>query len=435
MRKLLLVGFIVCLAGLPATVLAAGKAFQHWTTSNGVGVYFYPSTTLPMLDVRIVYAAGSARDGDQLGVAAMTSGLMGSGAGGMDANALATEFERVGAQFDAGALRDMAWVTLRTLTLDGMLDPAIDALATVLGKPDFPEDELELVRQQLLTGLQNAEQDPADIAEKAFYKAVYSDHPYGRSAEREDIQALSRAQVEGFFRQYYVSGNARLSLVGNLDRAAAEALAERIVQHMPSGDPAPALPAVAPLKEAKTIRIAHPSEQSHILVGQPGVARGAPEHFALYIANHGFGGSGFASTLMTEVRVKRGLVYSVYSYFSPMQRKGPFIIGLQTRNDQVEEALGVVHDNLTAFIKHGPTEEAYDASIRNITGGSALRSDTNAKLAQYASLIGFYDLPLDYLDLFNDRITQVSREQTYEAFKATVDVNKLVTVIVGGESR
>ncbi len=424
---------IIVIVITPVFAADKDKAFQHWTTSNGVGVYFYPSNALPMVDLRMVYAAGSARDPEKSGVAEMTSALIGSGSAGQDANMIADRLESVGSQFNAGALRDMAWISLRSLTLPEMLDESVDVMANILGKPDFPKQELELIRSQMLTGLKNEAQDPGEIAQKSFFKAVYGDHPYGRTPEADDIGAITQDDVNAFFKQMYVTGNAQLSIVGDLDRKAAESLAERLVRFMPRGDKAPKLPPVADLTEAKTIVVEHPSAQSHILIGQPGVARGADNHFALYIANHGFGGSGFASTLMGEVREKRGLAYSVYSYFSPMEEKGPFLIGLQTRNDQVEEALDVVRENLQEFIESGPDDDAFQASIQNITGGSALKTDTNAKIAQYASLVGFYDLPLNYLDVFNGLIGEETRDSVHQAFREAIDSQKLVTVIVGGK--
>ncbi|MCB1755765.1 MAG: insulinase family protein [Gammaproteobacteria bacterium] len=431
-RQLFVAVALLLLCGLSSGVLAASNVLQSWTTGNGVKVNFFPSDSLPMVDLRMVYAAGSARDGDKPGVADMTSAVIGNGADGLDANSLSDKLESMGAQFEIGSLRDMAWVSLRSLTLPELLDGSLDIMAKVIGKPDFPESEIELMRAQLLTMLKNRQQKPGEIAEKAFFEAVYGDHPYARTAEEADINAIKRDDIVDFYQRYYVTGNAQLSIVGQLDRAQAEALAEKLVRFMPTGDKAPALPPVEPLAEARTIRIDYPSEQSHILIGQPGVSRNDADYFALYIANHGFGGSGFSSILMDEVREKRGLAYSVYSYFSPMEKKGPFMIGLQTRNDQVDEAISIVTQNLDEYIKDGPTEKAFESSIKNITGGYALKTDSNAKLVQYASLIGFYDLPLDYLQAFNDRIERETRDSVHQAFRETIRPDKLVTVIVGG---
>lgn len=432
LKSTLFFAFILILITVSAA-MAANNAFQNWQTSNGAEVYYYQSDGLPMLDLRLVFRAGSARDGGTPGVAEMTSSLISSGAGGMDANALANEFDSVGAQFNSGSARDMAWITVRSLTLPEMLEKVVSVMEKVATQgPDFPDDELELMRTQLLTGLKNEEQSPGEIARKAFNKAMFGDHPYGVSYTEEDINRLTREDVVAFYKQYYVAKNSQLAIVGQLDRKQAEVLAERISGSLVAGERAAKLPPVKSLDKSQTIKINYPSAQSHILIGQPGIKRGDDEHLPLYIANHGFGGSGFASILMDEVREKRGLAYSVYSYSSPMAERGPFVIGLQTRNDQVDEAISVVMENLRDFTKNGPTDDAFESSVMNITGGSPMKTDTNRKIAQYASSIGFYGLPLNYLDTFNDKIRDETRDTTALAFKKIIDPEKLITVVVGG---
>ncbi len=144
------------------------------------------------------------------------------------------------------------------------------------------------------------------------------------------------------------------------------------------------------------------------------------------------GGSGLVSRISEEVREKRGLSYSAYSYFLPMARRGPFQLGLQTRNEQVEEALQVLRDTLVKFREEGPTQAELIAAKRNITGGFPLRIDSNRKVVEFIAMIGFYGLPLDYLDRFNERVEAVTVEQVREAFQRRVDPERMVTVVVGG---
>jgi zinc protease len=357
-----------------------------------------------------------------------------SGANTQSAQQLAARLDAVGARYGADSLRDMAWLSLRSLTMPELLDEAVTVMADVFGKPDFPEDELELVRTQMLAVLKNQAQEPVAIAQKAFYKALYGKHPYGQAAEAKDINALTRADIRAFYEQFYVAENATLSIVGKLERGAAELLAQQLVKFLPSGEKARALPVVEPLQKAKTIRISFPSKQSHILIGQPSIARGEADYFALSIANHVLGGGGFASILMEQVREKRGLAYNVYSYLSAMQARGPFMIGLQTKNDQVEEVIELVQRTLDDFLEQGPSKDAFAASVSNITGASPLNTDTNAKLVRYASLIAFYGLPLDYLAVYNDKILAETRHSVHQAFSDRIQSDKLITVIVGGEN-
>jgi zinc protease len=178
-------------------------------------------------------------------------------------------------------------------------------------------------------------------------------------------------------------------------------------------------------------RIAHPASQSHILIGTPGVARNDEDYFPLYVGNYILGGGGFVSRLMNEVREKRGLAYSVYSYFMPMQQSGAFQIGLQTKKGQADEALKLVRETLRTFVDKGVTQKELTAAKQNIIGGFPLRIDSNKKIIDYLSVIGFYDLPLTYLDDFTRRVKQVNVAQIRDAFARHINPQAMATVIVG----
>lgn len=419
-------------------LLVAGRALavpdiQHWQTEKGARVYFMPAGELPMVDVRIVFDAGSARDADTPGVALLTNGMLAEGAAGKSAQQLAENFEAVGASFGNGALRDMAWLSLRSLTEARYLDAALSNMRDILVHPDFPRTAYLRELGRMKIGLQSRKQSPGAVAEEAFYKALYGDHPYASptGGTQESLQRMTLDELRAHYDRYYVARNAVVSIVGDVSREQAETIAADLLAKLPAGKRAPALPEVPQLTESKTLHIDFPSSQSHLLVGQPVISRGDRDYFTLYVANHSFGGSGFASRLVDEVREKRGLAYSVYSYFVPMRRAGPFQMGLQTRNDQVEQALAIVNKELRHYIAEGPTEQELEASLQNITGGFPLRVDSNGELVEYLSMIGFYDLPLDYLQGFIDRVSAVDRQMIRDALQQRVQPEGMVTVIVG----
>ena len=187
------------------------------------------------------------------------------------------------------------------------------------------------------------------------------------------------------------------------------------------------------LPEAAQIRVPHPSAQAHVLIGMPGIKREDPDYYPLLIGNYVLGGGGFVSRLVKEVREKRGFAYSAYSYFSPQQEAGPFRIGLQTKGSQVQEALDVVDRTLRDFIEQGPTEEELAAARDYTINGFGLRLDSNRKVLGYVSMIGFYRLPLDWLDQYPRQVAELSVAQVRDAFRRRVLPQHLVSVVVGGD--
>jgi zinc protease len=428
-----IVGLILTL--LFAVSLQASPNIEHWSTENGVPVYFVAAPELPMVDIQIVFEAGGAQDGELSGQALLTNAMLDEGAGGLDADQIAAGFDDIGARFGNSSQRDMAMLSLRSLTADSALKPALDLFHKVLSKPDFPQASFDRIQKQLMLGLQAEKQSPSAIASRAFYSNLYGDHAYAAmpAGNEQSLGKITVDTLKTFYKNNYVAEKATIVIVGALDNTKAKQIAEKLSIDLPSGG-CSFVDEVQVLTEAKMVKIAHPSSQTHILMGQPGIKRGDEDYFALYVGNHILGGSGLVSQLSNEVREKRGLTYSVYSYFRPMQQLGPYQFGLSTRNDQADEALGVMRDTLVKFIEEGPTEEELVAAKQNITGGFALRVDSNSKIIGYLAMIGFYDLPLDYLDKFNGKVNAVTVEQIKEAFSRRVHPDKMVTIMVGGEA-
>ncbi len=412
---------------------AALPEIQAWETPNGARVLFVDAPDLPMLDLRMVFDAGSARDAGHPGLASMTASMLTQGAGEWDADAVAERMEAVGASLSASALRDMAVVSIRSLTREPALETALATLTKVLAEPRFAGPDLERLRQNTLTALRQEEQDPGTVAQKALYRAIYGDHPYAGSPNGtpQGVSGLTPEDLATFHRQYFVARNAVIAIVGAITRSQAEAIANRVTAGLPGGERPPAPPKVPELAAAKAERIDFTSSQTHVLIGQPGMRRGDPDYFPLYVGNHILGGSGLVSLLMEEVREKRGLSYSVYSYFLPMRADGPFLMGLQTKNDQVDQAREVLLTTLRGFIEAGPSEEQLAAAKKNITGGFPLRIAGNAKVVEYLAMIAFYGLPLDYLDRFTGEVEAVTAEQIREAFARRIHPDRLAVVNVG----
>ncbi len=432
--KSLLSGVLAALLLIASGLAVAVPEIQHWRTANDVPVYFIPARELPMVDAQILFSAGSVRDDGKPGLAKLTNALLEEGAGDWSADVIADRLDRVGARFSASSRRDSAVLSLRSLADPRYLQPAVDTVARLLKEPTFAPDAVERVRQQLLTALQERAQSPGAIAQDAFFKALYGNHPYATPPEgtTASLNALTRADIQDFHRRHYTAANAVVAIVGDLDRSAAEALANALVSGLPKGEPIPPPPPVPPVPASQTLRIPHPSSQSHILIGQTGVSRADPDYYTLYLGNHVLGGNGLVSQLSQEIREKRGLAYGAYSTFSPMREAGPFLINLQTRNDQVDTALQVAQTTLREFTAKGPESAVLEEARQNITGGFALDIAGNGKLANYLGSIAFYGLPLDYLQNFISRMNGINLDQVKGAWQRHIQPDRLITVIVGG---
>lgn len=414
----------------------AVPVIQHWQTANGAQVYFVPTLDLPMVDVEVVFDAGSARDNGRYGLATLTNGLLNEGAGGYSADQIAEQFENLGAQFGNSVDRDMASVSLRSLNEASLLQPASQMLATVLTRPEFAEVPFKRIQQQMLAGLEYQKQSPSALASRAFYRAVYPEnHPYAipSSGTTETVKTLTPTEVRAFHARYYVAKNALVSIVGALERAAAENLANTLVGQLPPGEAPAPLPAVPALTAAQKVHIEYPSTQTSILLGQPGMARSDPDYFALYIGNHVLGGNGLVSRLSENIREQHGLAYDVSSYFSPLRVAGPFAVDLQTRNAQKDTALQLIRKALQDFVEQGPTAAELQRSQHDIVAGFPMRIDSNSDMVSYLTYIGFYGLPLDYLAKFNTNIEAVTVDKVKDAFKRHLYLDKLVVVTVGGK--
>ena len=412
----------------------AGVTIQNWTNARGSAVYFVEIRGLPIVDLRVDFPAGSAYDPPgKAGLAALTWRLIDTGAGRLDEERIAEAWVDLGARFSSSVEADRGGISLRTLADPGKRDVAVNLVATLLGAPSFPAPILERERDRVLAGLREAETKPESVARRQFRAAIYPKHPYGVSATPTSVMAIARADVVDFSRRM-TARSATITLVGDLSRAEAEALADRISLALPDGEVSSDLP-TADAVAARRIDVPFDATQAHIYVGMAAIARGDADFFPLLLGNFIFGGGGFVSRLTSEVREKHGYAYSVHSYFDPQRQAGPFQINLQTRREQSDAALALVRQTLETFLREGPNKDELARAKRNLIQGFALRLDSNRKVLEQVATIGFYRLPLDWLDRFPERVAAVSAREIRDAFRRRVRPEQMVTlVLAGGDS-
>src|SRR4051812_46263260 len=397
----------------------AALPIQTWRQPNGAQVFFVESRSIPMVDVQVDMDGGSRRDpAGKAGLASVSASLTSRGilASGnepaLDENQLGEAWADLGAGFGGDASSDRMSFGLRSLTDPALLQRAVTLASRQLGEPALPPDIWNRDRQRIEAAIREADTKPATVASKAFQKAVYGSHPYGYEPAAATLDAIQVDDVRAFYREHVLPCRAKVSIIGNLDRSQADALVTRLFSRLPQTvgacPPLPPVAEVAPLAAPVVQAIPFQSAQAHVLIGQPGFKRSDPDYFPLLVGNYILGGGGFASRLTEEVRQKRGLSYSVYSYFAPGMHAGAFTLGLQTRPEQAKQAVQVSRDVLRRFVAEGPTAAELKAARDNLVGGFALRIDSNRKLLDNVANMAWYDLPLDYLDTWTRQVEKVT---------------------------
>ncbi len=438
MRKTTASFVFICASAFTMALVNVAQAalpVQSWTAPSGARVLFVEARSIPMIDLNIDFDAGSRYDpAAKSGLALMTQGLLALGATvgaeTLTEQQIADRFADAGAQRGGSADLDRAGVSVRTLSSKPERGAVFDLLAGMLSAPAFSEAVLTREKARRIAAIKEEETKPEVIADRAFDRALYGEHPYGRNQTAPTIEAITRGDLQAFYAANYTARRAVVAIIGDLSRAEAEEIAQRLTAALPAGSAAPEMPPV-PAQRASELRIAHPATQSHILIGSAVLKRGDPDYFPLVVGNYILGGGGFVSRLMDQVREKRGLAYSVYSYFTPFKQEGPYQAGLQTKKEQANEALALVRKVIDDYVANGPSARELRAAKDNLVGGFALRIDSNRKILDNLAAIGFYGLPLDYLDTWSANVEKVSVDAIRKAMKRHLKPENFATVIVG----
>lgn len=418
---------------LPGISQALSFKTEHWQTTNGAQVVFYQAMEVPMLDISVAFAAGSAYDGNAFGLSTLTASLLAQGNHGLDATAIADKLANVGAQYRNDTNQDMAVFNLKTLNTADALQQAINTFHDIINYPDFPADAFARAKNQQLVSIAQSLESPDDVANQTFYRMLYKNHPYAHpiNGDQNTVHNIKIEQVRNFYHRYFVASNAIVVIVGAIDIAGAKRLSEQLVKDLPKGQPAETIAKMPALTEALAVEVKFPTKQTMLRLGQVGIDHHASDYFPLMVGNYILGGGTLVSRLAYEVREKRGLTYGVYSEFIPLPGNGPFIISLSTKNAQAKTALDITQKTLVTFVQSGPDEQELIAAKKYLVGSFPLSLASNSNIASMLLKIAFYHLPNDYLDTYVARIEAVNKDDIKRAFQQHIDPNKLLQISVG----
>ena len=419
-----------------ANLTQADVEISKYVTKNGVEILYTKSENIPMIDIKITFDAGSNKDGELKGLSMLTHSLLDEGTSKMNSEAIASAFESTGAIFSTSVNKDKSSVSLRSLADKKYLEPSVKMLIKILSDSVFPKSEVILQKERTLSSISEDKSDPSEVSSNLFFKEIYGNYAYGFPSigSEESIEKIKRKDIINFYKENINSSNASIAIVSSLSKKDIINLSEKISKSLSFSSPKKnGLNNFQKNNKKKYIFKKFNSEQAHIYIGGQSIKRGSKNHLPLYVGNYIFGGSGFSARLMKELRVKRGLTYGVYSYIYPMKNIGPFVIGIETKAEQAQESVRLIHKMLKEFHKNGPTDKELTHAKEAIINGFPLRIDSNQDILNYLSMINYYDLPINYLNTFTDKISKITKKDILRAFKEEIDVNNLITLVVGNE--
>lgn len=406
MKNLLLLS--LCLIGLSTIAVP----IQTWHTPEGARVLFSKTNALAIVDINLVFDAASSRDGSLFGLAKLTANMIGTKSKYHNQKQITAAFSELGAEFSSTALKDMTIISLRSLSEAKILTPAVRLLSEVLSDAVFDNKILSRIKTQAKSAIIGNDDKPGTVLQQAFAKHLFKPHPYAHPSvgTTQTLNLIKLRHIKNHYQQYYTASNLDIVIVGDLTTAQAKSIARQLSHRLNIGKKPLPLKLTAP-KPPLNKHINYNSTQSHLIIGSLGINRSDKNYHSLYLANHIFGGGGLTSMLNDVIREKNGLAYSVYSYFQPLKAGGFFAIKLQTKNSSLNRAKQLVLQTLNDFVKNGINEQTLADAKNYIIGSFALRTASNAQITQYLSLIAFYDLPLNYLNSFPNKIKQLSLKE------------------------
>ena len=433
---------------LMAGVLAPAYAIlpiEKLDSFKGAQAYLVRTTSLPMVDIEISIDAGDRYDPvAKSGLATVVGQLMNYGArsdkGLLTEAQIADEIADLGANFGVSVGGERAIMRIRSLSRKDVRDRAVQLASAMLSAPTYDPKILAREKQRMTTALMESETKPEAVLERRFRKSVYGNYPLAFSPSVQSVANINATDLRQFHQQFYRGERMIVSIVGDVSKSEAAEIVKALLNGIPQSGAV-----IAPLPEfvrspveslgQREIQIPFDSQQAHIAMGMTAITRSNPDYFPLLVGNYVLGGGGFVSRLMSEVREKRGLAYSVFSYFAPGKDAGIFQAGLQTKNDQSTLALEVMSSTIAQFIENGPTQSELEAAKANLINGYPLRIDNNRKLLDNVSSITWNNLPLDTMDVWTKQVENVTLDQVKSAFQKYLAMDRMKIVVLGAKNK
>ncbi|MBA1202324.1 insulinase family protein [Pseudomonas capeferrum] len=406
---------------------------QAWTTEAGSSVMFVQAPELPMIDLRLRFTVGSASDGETSGLAALTLGMLEKGTQGASAEQIAEQLDDMGAQLSTTTRLVHSTLAVRSLSRPRERDTVVNLISAMLGRPAMVESELETLKTHWQDILQGRATHPVFQLRKLLFDQIFVGHPYAThyfSGTPEGIAALTTAQLAAFHRQAFTARNLTLSIVGDLSRQEAEALAQQISQTLPEGAPLPPLPAVA-VSEPEIIHLERPGAGNWVGLAVPlAINARDPDYLALTVVEQMLGSSQ-PSRFHQALREQRGLSYRPSAGLIMLEDNGLWLMEWDIDARFADASQDLVQQLLADFVAQGPTQAELDLAVEQVANQYLQAVSSNRAMADTLMRMGQDKLPSNYLATYLDRMRALTPEGVRDALQRHFDLDRTVLASVG----
>jgi zinc protease len=419
-------------ASLLSPAPAAAVTVEQVVSPGGIVAWLVRDKSVPLVAIEFSFRGGAALDPRRkTGLADMTVSLLDEGAGDMDSQTFQGRLNdlSIGLSFAAGM--DTIRGSLKALNRNR--DEAVEMLRLALTEPRFDEDAVERIRQQILASLARQSTDPDNIAGEVWWRVAFPDHPYGlpSGGTTASISAIEVADMRRLIAGRFARDQLIVGVVGDIDPAVLGPLLDRAFGALPAKGKPVVVAEVAPRESGDVYVVRREGPQSVVIFGHGGLKRDDPDYYVAYLMNYVLGGGGFSSRLYNEVREKRGLAYSVYSYISPLARTAVYAGGVSTANERVAESLAVIRAEWTRMRDGGLTAEELADAKTYLTGSFPLRFTSTSRIARMLVGMQYNELGIDYLERRNSFIEAATLADVARVAKSLLKPDALTIVVVG----
>ena len=427
-----LLSFLLLITILVPSRPAEAMEIKSVKSASGIEAWLVEEHSVPLMALRFAFTGGSGQDPtDKAGVANFITAMMDEGAGDLKSAEFQERMEDIAMRMHYEQSRDTFYGSVETLSANR--PQAMELLKLALTAPRFDEDAVERIRGQIKANIIYASRDPNRVAQELWWSTAFPKHPYGQPKDGtlDTVSAITRDDLKAYHSRVFAKSNLKVVAVGDIDADSLAKLLDEVFGELPDKAQLNPVPDVVPPAGPELIVKEMDVPQSVAMFGFGGLKRKDPDFMAGFVLSHIIGGGGFSSKLMEEVRERRGLAYSVYSYLNPMEHSAVFAGSVATKNEAIAESLDVIRGQLKEMADKGPSQDDLKAAQDYLTGSFALRFDSNEKIATQLLGIMVEDMGIDYVNTRNAQVNALTTEDLKRAAKRFLHPENLIVTVVG----